>query len=856
MAEILRCQLRFCIGGLCALFMAFSCAVSRASDAELQNYFEQLRGRGLFTVAEGYCLDRLSRGELSDQRRSQLVLEFSHTLAEHANFVEPSEQAELWRRAADVIAEHLQKFPNDSQRLALESQSAAVAASRAETLSWQARLNHHDTELASAAHEAYSTAISQNVAAEATIAEAFSAAVKRRDDSSEFRLSDIRSLHNDVRYLLAKTYLGLAELETGNAPERQEHIRLSEEIAEKLAAGFPGEPPTMEARVLLARASRLRGEADKTLQAVTTIEKAQPSWPIRDAAMVERVRLLLDEQRAADAAETLLKYRQERRGLSGELHVLNLQSLIALAEIANQKKDTALADSLQQQIETHTALAEREIGGYWAYRCRLLRESSRASHEYGSELAAIIQKAQSLYGRNEKADAAKEFANAGRVAFRNKKTDLAIEMAYTRGSILLDDQQYEAAAAAFREIADQFPDNSRAPNSHLLYAYSVGQLYDEERSDARLKAYIAALGNHRAKFPNDPSLAEATWMLAQVQEQQGLTSKALSLYLEIPANHSRAAEAAVAIARCYEVMLHTQRSEKNPDLTVWESEAIERLGKIAAAFPADAGQLDDGQIDVLLRLARIQLARRPPQYVEADRQLERVFQELSVEGERKSSDSLRSVQSEATRLRVVSLAGQGRFAQAKGLIQNLSDYKVDEALDVLDGLAAMADPTRETASRDLAELQLRAAEGLRAREGDLTPPQRLRLERSLAQAYSTLNLSQKALNTYEALLAQSPNDRTLLKEVSRLLVDCGSRECLEKAKTNWRKVESLEKPGSPDWFEARYQSTRVLLLLHEYEECRKLLNVTRLLHPELGGETLQKKFQALEAELTSPRIQK
>jgi hypothetical protein len=108
-----------------------------------------------------------------------------------------------------------------------------------------------------------------------------------------------------------------------------------------------------------------------------------------------------------------------------------------------------------------------------------------------------------------------------------------------------------------------------------------------------------------------------------------------------------------------------------------------------------------------------------------------------------------------------------------------------------------------------------------------------------------------ALSVYGPLLEQFPRDRRLLRGAAELLGELGSPAQRERAKTYWRRLESLEKTGSVPWLEARYQVAAVTLQLGQSDECRKLIQVTRLLYPELGNEDLRRRFAELELRLNS-----
>lgn len=61
----------------------FTPAISSADDPT-HSYFEGLRQRHLFGIAEGYCLNRLAQPRITDTERARYTLELIRTLAAHA----------------------------------------------------------------------------------------------------------------------------------------------------------------------------------------------------------------------------------------------------------------------------------------------------------------------------------------------------------------------------------------------------------------------------------------------------------------------------------------------------------------------------------------------------------------------------------------------------------------------------------------------------------------------------------------------------------------------------------------------------------------------------------------------------
>ena len=77
------------------------------ADETHVRYFEQLRQRGLFSLAEGEAISRLTADNLSLAPRTSYSIELSKTLTEHAGFVSDEQREDLWGRARSVIQDLL-----------------------------------------------------------------------------------------------------------------------------------------------------------------------------------------------------------------------------------------------------------------------------------------------------------------------------------------------------------------------------------------------------------------------------------------------------------------------------------------------------------------------------------------------------------------------------------------------------------------------------------------------------------------------------------------------------------------------------------------------------------------------------
>lgn len=841
--------------------------VSRGDDATAR-YFDGLRERGLFQVAESYCLERLSYARLPPAQRAEWTIELSRTLCEHARNSASDEQPPLWKRADDVLLDLLKREPSHPRRLALEAQSAFVVTSQAEFLFAQAEVSPEDPELRERAI-ATSQAALQRIRAVEKSAAATAAKLRNEGSGTDGGMSgpEARSLLETLRYTLAGTLVGQARIAEKASPDRMSAVLDAEELLKRLAGGIPGEELTWNSRVLLAECARLKGDERQTEALVAGLEKDNPPPSVANRVVAVRARAELDAGRPDEAAALISRHHRKTQGLSGELHYLKAVAVAGMIEIAQQKRDETLADDLRKQLESQVEAAEGAVGGWWGYRCRLVVEHVREGKEYGRELAPIVRRARSAWSAGRTEEAISLYETARELAGKSGKESVVVELAFAQGSLLLQSGQLAPASEAFRSIAVDYPKNARAADAHLMWAYCLGREYEGGRTQERREAYTAALEEHRNRFAGQATAHEATWMLAGLQERRLQNTQAFRLYDTIPAEHRRGLEAQIAVARCLEAIFVRLRELKQP-AAEWERAALDRLDRTRSTFPDEPSPLSREQAEAALRFARLCLALARPDYVRADAMLAQV---LANEVPAASSDpgpepstakdstagsqaeTLRGIRRTAMQLRIVSLAGQQRWAQANELIERLADANPTEVLAVLNGLTTAGDGLDEATRRSLADMQLKTAERLSSRRDALSDDQKRQLDLCVAQALVASHQPRKAAAAYETLVKKSPRDVGLRRAYAETLIAAGTREHLVKARSEWRTIEGALKPGEPAWLEARLNVASCALALGDAEECRKLLKVTRVLYPDLGGADLAEKFRELEQRANRTR---
>lgn len=857
---------RFRVGlSLIPLLIVLGQAVSHA-DSPTARYFDELRRRRLFRLAESACLRQLSRERVSPEQRGRLTLELSRTYAEHAKFSTGAAQTDLWDRARRIITERIKRDTDLPVRHArrLRLQFAIVNVLESEFLMWQTRLFPHDGTLAKLTESKLSAAVAHLQGLQRDFDKAYrrSRSGRRRASAEDVAATELRALLRHLDYQLAIALINQAESLPKTSRERRTAVATVETMLRKLTGGQSADAIAWNSRVLLIAAARLADRRELVSDRLKALERTKPPISVIDRTTAERVKVFSEIDQYFRADEALKTYHRVRGGLPGELSFLRVKTDLKLWTRARDAKKEAAAAMFLKQAAANAAEVEKTLGGYWGYRCRVLLANSRDQQNFGSQLATAIRKARSFHRHRKLPEAAAAFASAIAIAQKTDRRDVAVDLRFTLGSILLESKKYATAAAAFRENAVKNPSHPRAADAHLMWAYCLGRGYDADRTKTRRLAYTEALDEHRGKFAGATTAAEATWMLAMLQEHRLQLTVALKLYLEIPADHARGKSAQVAAARCLEgILVRLRELKRSEDRKAWEDYAVKQLSTMTRGFPTAPKRLDLSQAEVAMRLARIQLNRAQPDYPKADALLQRVFDSamsaektpIKTKGAKRElehSKAWTALIQIARQLRIVSLAGRGQIDQAREALKQLSNAGAKEVLAILDGLMQLAPATDANTRRELGLLQLHAAVELDRKRKSLSASEQAWLDRCLAQAYASSGQIRRAIEYYEKLLASSPRNRSIRKTTAELLLQSSDRAHLAKAKTYWRRLEGTEEKGSRAWLTSRYKTALSLYRLREFVECRKLLKVTKLLYPQLGGAELKRKYDELTAKLS------
>ena len=459
-----------------AVVLAAACLLpalgsSRADDLanaeSTAKYFSRACGwRGLFKLAESNCLERLSHSGLSVDDRTDLTLELSRTLAEHADFVGSSEQDELWARSESALAELLKQEPENPRRLLVEVQRALLPAAIGHSRRLMAQLDPHDLSVRKRAAESLHAAVDALRAAEsAIIARQRKTPVARPAASGAIRPFELRSLLGNVRSRLGGAILDLAHLQPAGSADQMALAMESQKVLKTVGESADDGDLIWQARTAFVECSRLLADYGKTLREVDALEKLDPPAEFADRLLAERVRVLIAQHEFRSAATLLADPERANRPVAGELQALSIELAIAEWRAANPASDAKVPRPVLKSLEAQAGKLRRDIGGYWALRGEQMIRQVQDAQQYGAELAELSAKAQAAFSSGDQTQAIELYGQATAQARRDGRAELAFHLGFTRSSVevklqKLGRRRHLRSAGTCRRISPRNPKNS------------------------------------------------------------------------------------------------------------------------------------------------------------------------------------------------------------------------------------------------------------------------------------------------------------------------------------------------------------------------------------------------------------
>lgn len=817
-----------------------------------EQYFDGLRSRGLFSLAETVCHRELADPKLEFIARCRYAVELSRTLTQHSQSAATlDDQKELLQQARGAVSQIIESRRNHPQQILLESQLAFVSVYELESLRWRIDLAPYDRTLKTEAHRLADSVIPLLQQLDSQTGEQ---ARSRKVDVLGERLPpyQLKALQRAIQLRLGLAFLEKARLHTDSPADRADALVKSSELLRRLAAVSSKDDVMWQSQLAYATTLRLRGTPAAAWSMINAMREDNPPVNVQHSLAAEHVELLIAADRFLDAADYLREYRAKHPQLTGPLNFLMTQVFLRLSQIAEEKNRSELAAELQQEVHRAIQVATSTGNGYWATRARNLLADQKSRNTYGVEVGALIREGQSLYSTGDLSNAADRYSQAFAKAQQQKANKIAAEIGYTYGSILLKQKKYAEAANLFSQVTTLDKTGERAADADLLVAWCLGMQFRDAPSTERREAYMASLDNHRKAFAESLTAGEATWMLAQLQEQRLQTTEALKLYVSVPSNHTRYLDAMIGIARCSETILNRLRKLKKPR-SEWEQAIIGLLGPYIQTAMNPNARLSSSEADFLVRTARILISMEQPDFETADGLLQHILASVTSDDASQQATLPQNIVEPATGLRIVSLTGRGDTAAATELLKSTVLLNQDRLSGILSGLSSVAEYLPEDQRRNVGTIQLEAIHHAGIDPTGLSDEQVNTFGPIVASAFEMTGQSSRSIETLNRMLKKQPKDTVMRRRIAELLLTTNDQTDIAAALLHFRKLESSLKAGSSEWMDARIHIIEAAIVLKKFDEARKLLKVTQLLYPNPSTDDLKRRLKEASTTLASAK---
>ncbi len=638
-----------------------------------------------------------------------------------------------------------------------------------------------------------------------------------------------KALADNVRFRLAQALADRASLETAASPDRRSReadalALLREPMTEAGLKGFAG---LLKADLLL-RGGRL-DDAAAELDAVARTDSPPPEPEVLDV----RIPVLIGQKKFKEAEAVIAASHLAPAAKELELVKLRLAELGGLAPGADR---LASEQDLFGRIK---ALREGKANEARLALLALARSGIEPDPRNAAEAWDLLAGAYEVRG-----DAVKAATLEQRAALRAEEQGDAESAARFRlrgGGFLFQASKFVEADRILSRVVDDPGAGGLRAKAGMLRAMARGRALATGVPGSTASAYAESLQKQIADFPADPTTDEARWLLGTLSRAAGEPAKAETLWTSIPPTSPRWLEARLAVADIRRVAVESE-------LLGGDRRLIAQTFERAESFLTESTQKahnEHEQAELLLAQARLNL-------VPTAGKVQAVLSLL----ERLSRLGLTPLERYRARLlRVITLVQVGPpYLDAEREAQTHATWADPSAPGVFLDAIRLIDQCASFSEADLHQrrlglvLRLLVQPALQDPDDDRwTAEQRAELKMRLSRAYLFLGDERNArtsLHGWAGLSRSAPDD--LLRD----LADTYNRlEVYELAVDVERLRLSNLPSGSASWFEARYGLALAYFHAGRLKEAAQLIDATSILHPELGGGAIEKKFIKLRQRL-------
>ncbi len=548
----------------CFLLVGLASLAAAEEGASDRRFLAGLRERGLYRLAETYCVERLKRPDLAESRRADLVIELSRSVAEQAASLPGKQRGPLWQRAGRVIEDFARQYPQSSRLPLVRLQGALGLLTRGELTRQEAQLTADAGPLLDEARSQLRAAIGQlGQLADEVERQLRERNLSGRTHPAQLSADQLASLKKNIQYQLARARRNQAQCYAADSADRANSLTRAIRLLGPLAKLDPADPLALSSRIDLIKSHRLLADYDAARRMLDVLLEQQPPLSVELRARAEQIRLALATGRLPEAISLLSQRRQIDGTTSAELDYAWLEAYLAVWRAADDAGERAKAAQWQAKATEMVERIEQMHGPYWTRRAGLLLcRYVRASPD-GGNLAMLVRAAEGSFRSGRPDDALAAYDRAAALAAKEGDAGRAFELDYIGATIEHQRNRHRQASARYRQLSMTTPNHPKAAEAHRLAIYHAAQVA-KGQPQGSLDQYVAMLQEHLQTWPNAPGSDSVRRRLGQLCEHRRDWPGAIGAYRAVSSNDANYLQVVRAATRCYRAWLEQCRAAGHP----------------------------------------------------------------------------------------------------------------------------------------------------------------------------------------------------------------------------------------------------------------------------------------------------
>lgn len=826
-----RCPLRGSVRWGSALFAMLAIIIHTPARADSydERFLDGLRQRQLFALAEKYCRERLASDEMAEDRRALLTIELSRTLVEEALQSAPEKRDELWKQALAAVDDYAKTFPQSPRLVQIRMQRGLVQLAWGELLTQELDTGGaRDVRLAAARDHLRQAINELEKGLEKTAELQRRLQPARKPAPGDLSISELRSLERNAQYQLARTLRDQGESYPVESADRANSLTQSAELLRVLAQGDVEDPLTWPSRLDAATCYRLLGHLEAATRRLDQLDEESPPAATVLRARAERMRVALAENHVGEALALVEKGRMVDGLIAADLDLATLEVYLAAWRAAIDANEKSQAAAWQEKAAAVVRDIERDHGPYWRRRGESLFAEQIAANPGTTDVGVLAQAAEGFYRAGQPDDALAAFDRAVREAHSAGQDAKAFELGYAAAAIEQERKNYAAAAERFRQVAIASPSNPQAAAAHLLAIYDLGQLA-RGGAAAPLAQYTKLLEEHLETWPNSETNDRAHLWLARIRERDRQWQQATEQYAAIRPGVDESADAATGLARAYREWLAELRAADKA--TAAPATAAVTALQVASGLKQTAPNAWSAeQLETVLAICGIWLEYTEDGAAKAERVLDAALTHATS-----ATDAWKA---SAQALLAYSLAAQGRIEQAEQHLEELAGAGPEALERLVQGLDRLSATAQPGLKRNLAALELRVLERMKAGSPEVNEAERAAMALARTRALVAAGRGDEAATELRQLAKDNPRDGRIQEALATALWEAKDPGAL----TAWQNIEVKSRSGSERWLRAKLHEALIYDQRGERERAAQTVRVVSTLYPEMGGAEMKQRF--------------